>query len=119
MQPVVNEDKDGKGGRVGSHRWTTRLGLIRARNLTELFLETEPEWRLYESFKAEGIVFSIYAGKVKGTDPRDPAGRAWFIIGDKRVQYRGNSGFVIDEENNTHNYLSTPQQVIEKFKKTN
>ena len=113
-QPVINEDKEGKGSRLGSHRWTTRLGLLRARNLTELFLETEPEWRLYESLKAEGIIFSIQAGKVKGTDPLDPTGRAWFIINDKKVQYRGSSGFIIRWADNSHKYLSAPQQIIVK-----
>jgi hypothetical protein len=46
------------------HRWTSRLGLERARNLEELLLETEPEWRLLEDLRALGAKFTL--------DPSEP-----------------------------------------------
>lgn len=92
-KPVANI----QGTRISSHRWTTRLGLLRSTVLQELSLETEPEWRLYEAFKAEKIEFVIEAGDVKIIDRNDPAGRAWFLVGPRRIQYRGASGFFVKQ----------------------
>ncbi|MFT5527973.1 MAG: hypothetical protein ACI9HK_005959, partial [Pirellulaceae bacterium] len=40
-------------------RWTTRLGLERARSVTEIALETEPEWRLLEWLRATQKLHTI------------------------------------------------------------
>jgi hypothetical protein len=68
---------------------------LRASNLRELLLETEPEWRLYEDLRAVGSQFEIEPGRVKLNDPDDPSGRAIFVVGDMRVQYRGAGGFAL------------------------
>ena len=100
------------GSRVSGHRWTTRLGLLRASRLQELFLETEPEWRLYESLKAAGIKFSIEAGDVKMLDRDDPRGRAEFIVEERRIQYRGSGGFLLKAPNAVEHRLPNADAVI-------
>jgi uncharacterized protein len=95
LEVLGNPVDNALGTRVSGHRWTTRLGLLRARLLQDLLLETEPEWRLYESLKAANVNFTIVAGDVKVLDQNDPRGRAWFIVGDRRIQYRGSGGFLL------------------------
>jgi hypothetical protein len=64
--------------------------------LEEMFLETEPEWRLYEGLRARGVIFQIEPGQVKVTDPENPAGRVWFSTEkDFLVRYAGAFGFVL------------------------
>jgi len=76
LRPVENLSKEGRGSGPRSPRWTSRLALLRASNLRELPLETEPEWRLYEDLRAVGSQFEIEPGKVRLVDPDDPRGRA-------------------------------------------
>lgn len=93
--PIQNQTKDGRSSGPRAPRWTSRLGLLRASNLFELALETEPEWRLYEDLRAKGIPFQILPGKVKIADPDDPSGRAIFLIDGATVSYRGKAGFAV------------------------
>ncbi len=92
--PIENRGPNGRGTRFSDNRWTSRLALLRARELRELFLETEPEWRLLEDLRAAGIAFQIRPGPVRLVDPEDPAGRATFVTRFGTVQYRGSGGFV-------------------------
>ena len=94
-RPIENVTTEGRGSGPRSPRWTSRLALLRASNLRELLLETEPEWRLYEDLRAVGCQFEIDPGRVRLIDPDDPRGRATFVVGDTRVQYCGAAGFAV------------------------
>jgi uncharacterized protein len=69
-----------RGHPFRSHRWASRLSLERAYTLQELFLETEPEWRLYEDLSASGTSFELEPGPPVLRDPEDPGWRVWFVI---------------------------------------
>ncbi len=116
-RPVVNKGRPGPGRRFSTHRWTSRLSLERARVLEELFLETEPEWRLYEGLRARGVAFQIEPGPAKVTNPENPAGRAWFSTErGLLVRYAGASGFVIKEPPGKERYFLQIEEVLERFK---
>ncbi len=76
-------------------RWTTRLGLERARSVSEVALETEPEWRLLEWLHATKRTFVIRLDSARNQDAQNPKGRAWFHLesGD-RVRFDGKNGFL-------------------------
>ncbi|OPZ75409.1 MAG: hypothetical protein BWY80_00159 [Firmicutes bacterium ADurb.Bin456] len=116
--PILNKGSAGRGGRFSTHRWTSRLALERARILEELFLETEPEWRLYEGLRARGITFQIVPGPVKLTNPENPAGRAWFSTeGGLSARYAGASGFLIKEAGGKEKCISRIEDVLGQFEK--
>ena len=81
---------------IRSFRWASRLSLRRAREGRELYLETEPEWRLYEELRARGLPYEIRPGDPEVLDPDDVRGRAVFEIGGCRVRYTGPAGFRVD-----------------------
>ncbi|MBI5676494.1 MAG: hypothetical protein HZC48_11820 [Nitrospirae bacterium] len=111
-QPIDNKDGEGDSQGFRIHRWTYRLALQRAKNLKELFLETEPEWRLYEDLKAAGISFDIEPGAVKVIASDDPAGRAWFVVNNSRIQYRGIAGYLLRAMYHEDRYFSRTIDVI-------
>lgn len=78
---------------IRSFRWASRLSLRRARREDELYLETEPEWRLYDELRARGIPFIVRPGSPEVVDPDDVRGRAVFEVGGYRVRYEGAAGF--------------------------
>jgi hypothetical protein len=93
--PILNAQASGGATvRFSVSRWTSVLALERATILSELFLETEEEWRLYEDLKASGINFQIRSSPAMLVDPENPAGRAWFVAADVRARYQGADGFV-------------------------
>lgn len=112
FQTLKNPVTNATGIRVSGHRWSTRLGLLRASLLQELFLETEPEWRLYESLKAADISFAVEADDAKVLDPNNPRGRAWFVVGEHRIQYRGSGGFLLKSPFTADQTLSNADAVI-------
>ena len=81
---------------VRSFRWASRLSLLRAQRGEELYLETEPEWRLYEELRARGVPFELRPGDAEVVDPDDIRGRAIFEVGGYRVRYAGAAGFRLD-----------------------
>lgn len=95
-QPIPNTTARGPRARMSSHRWTSLLGLSRAKNLHELMLETEPEWRLLERLDAHGAKVQFEPERVKVVDPDNPHGRAWFVVGDRRARFAGASGFLLE-----------------------
>lgn len=96
VPPILNLSEKGKGQRLSIHRWTSKLGFNRAKTLTELFLETEPEWRLYENLQANSINFVLEPGSAKVIDPEEPKGRTKFIFDNQySVRYGGAAGFVL------------------------
>jgi len=56
------------------------LALRRAAILPELFLETEPEWRLYEALRASRILFEVRAASLSQLNREDPRGHARFCL---------------------------------------
>jgi len=118
-QPIENPGPDGMGQRFSSHRWTSRLGLKRARSVSELTLETEPEWRLYEDLRAENIPFDLDPGRPSATNPRDPSGRTWFLLpSGAKVRYAGASGFLIRYGSGYERYVSRTGSVVEAIRVT-
>ncbi len=115
-KPILNLNEKGKGQRLSSHRWTSKLGFDRANVLTELFLETEPEWRLYENLKANNIEFSLLPGAVKIIDPEDPKGRTKFLFENGiNVRYGGSAGFVINLPSGKEITHSSVKDVIKEI----
>lgn len=96
-RPIVNRDAAGRGQRVSSHRWSSMLALRRAREIRELLLETEPEWRLLETLRARGAGFSFDPLRPGLVDADNPRGRAWFEVGSRRARYAGASGFATED----------------------
>ena len=117
-RPVKNLTQEGRGSGPRSPRWTSRLALLRASNLRELPLETEPEWRLYEDLRAVGSQFEIEPGKVRLVDPDDPRGRATFVIGDVRAQYCGAAGFVVRHPSREDRWVSDAVDVLSLLRST-
>ena len=78
---------------VRSFRWASRLSLSRARSGRELYLETEPEWRLYDELRAKGLPVTLKPGDVRMVDPDDPRGRARICVGPWTIRYDGAAGF--------------------------
>ena len=111
--PIQNRGPGGIGKRFSKNRWTSRLGILRAMELRELFLETSAEWRLYEQLRHSGVAFTLTPGPAKLQDEGDPRGRTWFVGKHHRVQYRGAAGFVIRRKGLPEQYQSDPQQVVD------
>jgi predicted component of viral defense system (DUF524 family) len=112
--PIENPGPDQPGQRFSSHRWTSRLALERARSVSELTLETEPEWRLYEDLRASNTAYDLQPGRPAAIDPREPAGRTWIIIEDgPRVRYAGACGFLVRHASGKQSYVSRVEQVLE------
>ncbi|WP_164102539.1 DUF2357 domain-containing protein [Candidatus Laterigemmans baculatus] len=92
---------------ISNSRWTTRLGLERARRLSEIALETEPEWRLLEWLEARNIVYTLGADRVKLPDSDNPTGRAWFHMSNgEMVRYDGSNGFLLRKVGTDDQYLT-------------
>jgi hypothetical protein len=96
-RPILNRDAIGRGQRMSSHRWSSMLALRRAREIRELLLETEPEWRLLETLRARGVDFTFDPLRPGLVDADNPTGRAWFEVGPRRARYAGASGFAIED----------------------
>lgn len=93
-RPIENRSDDSTTFRMD--RWTSRLGLARARTAMEIILETEPEWKLYEMLRARRIDFQISADRVRLQSKDSPAGRVWFQLPNSvRVRYDGANGFLV------------------------
>ncbi|SMC23754.1 hypothetical protein SAMN02746041_01834 [Desulfacinum hydrothermale DSM 13146] len=112
---IENRGGDGRGKRFSQNRWTSRLGLERAKELRELFLETEPEWRLYEELRAAGVDFTLKPGRPTIQDEDTPAGRCWFFIKNALVQYRGSAGFLIRRTPSPDEYRSTVSATLKRL----
>lgn len=110
--PIENRGPSGLGKRFSKNRWTSRLGILRATELRELFLETSAEWRLYEQLHHAGIDFTLTPGPAKLQNEGDPRGRTWFIGKHHRVQYRGAAGFVISRTGSPEHYRSDLEEVV-------
>lgn len=113
---IKNKGENGRGTRFSRNRWTSLLALQRAREVRELFLETEPEWRLYDELKATGINFTTIPGRPTGKEEDDPRGRTSFVIDDVVVQYKGSAGFLIRHASLGDEYQSTVEGTFDRVK---
>ncbi len=111
---IENRGINGRGVRFSRNRWTSLLALQRARELRGLFLETEPEWRLYDGLKAAGLDFSIVPGTPAEKKGHEPRGRAVFVLGDVIVQYKGSAGFMIRHASSGDVYQPNAEQTIKQ-----
>ncbi len=115
--PIINTS----GIRFTQHRWTSRLGLERARNLEQLLLETEPEWRLFEDLTALGVNFTLDPSEpVRLLDKDNPFGRVWFRLeGGLSIRYAGTSGYTIKRiPGGEPQYFVDYQKLIREIVKT-
>jgi predicted component of viral defense system (DUF524 family) len=110
QRPIEN-----RGQRFSGNRWTSRLGMLRATELRELFLETSMEWRLYEQLRVAGIAFTLEPGAAKLQDQNDPRGRTWFVKKHLRVQYQGAAGFFIRRTGRPNFFQSDLSEVVKLF----
>lgn len=113
--PIENRGPSGLGKRFSKNRWTSRLGVIRASELRELFLETSAEWRLYEQLRLAEAEFKLVPGPARLQDESSPRGRTWFVNKHVRVQYRGAAGFLIRRPGIRDEYLSDLDDVVARF----
>lgn len=116
LRPIENRDASAGRSRFSTHRWTSRLAIDRATQLEELFLETEPEWRLYEDLQASGVRFYLEPASPVLPDPEDPSGRAWFVTDLGRVRYRGAAGFVLRSALADDRYYARCTDVLEALR---
>jgi hypothetical protein len=56
--------------------------------MSELYLETEAERRLWEELRQAGITFTTKAGQAASIDPDDPRGRTTFLLDSERIRIR-------------------------------
>lgn len=114
---IVNADGAGRGDRVGVRRWSSRLALDRARTLSELLLESEPEWRLHEELNAAGLRFDLSAQTPKLRTEDDLQARVMFVLGtDTQVCWKGAAGFVIRSVDGREVTAPTPRRVVEMLR---
>lgn len=98
----------------GQWRWTTRLGLERARCLSEVGLETEPEWRLLEWLRANQLLKEIKLAAAGWIDAENPKGRAWFHLRDGTcIRYDGSNGFLVRKTGVADRFLTLEGMVRE------
>ncbi|HEY2961662.1 MAG TPA: DUF2357 domain-containing protein [Pyrinomonadaceae bacterium] len=113
--PIQNRGPSGLGKRFSKNRWTSRLGIERATELRELFLETSAEWKLYEQLRLVDVDFTLVPGPAKLQNENDSRGRTWFVRKQYRVQYRGAAGFLIRRAGLRDQYRSDVDEVMDIF----
>ena len=110
-RPIENRDDDVTTFRTD--RWTSRLGLNRAKTAIEIILETEPEWKLYEMFRARGLTFRLVADRVRLDNTDSPAGRAWFVLPHLgKLRYDGANGFQVVDPTSGNTSCHTLSEII-------
>jgi uncharacterized protein len=98
----------------GQWRWTTRLGLERARCLSEVGLETEPEWRLLEWLRANQLLKEIKLAAAGWIAADNPKGRAWFHLRDGTfIRYDGSNGFLVRKAGGADRFVTLEGMVRE------
>ena len=106
------------GENVAIHRWSSFLALQKAKKLSELKLETEPGWTLYEGLKARQIPFRLRVDKVRHQNRVNPAEHAYFELENgSRIYYKGEGGFLFRNSQREEAYMKAPIEVLEFIKK--
>jgi uncharacterized protein len=92
---VENRGLHGEGGsRFSTNRWSSRLALDRASEVTELMLESRAEWRFYEQLRAAGTPFELHVDRAPD-EKAGREGRVWFVLDDRRVRWAGAKGWEV------------------------
>ena len=117
-RPIINEGESGRGQRFSSHRWTSRLAFERAKTVSELLLETEAEWRLYEDLRAAGVRFLVRAADLGVREREEAPGHARFVgeteaFGPFVVRFLGPSGFQLFRPGDGGAFLPDAAAVVE------
>ncbi|MBX9721872.1 MAG: restriction endonuclease-like protein [Candidatus Obscuribacterales bacterium] len=113
VRPIENRMNDGKGRRFSQSRWTTRLALERATVLSELFLESEPEWRLFEELQEANVPFCLEPGQPQSLSLEDPNWRTWFVFEhDIKARYAGLHGFLLKNSLGEQSFVATIGDVV-------
>lgn len=114
---IINKDDLGRGRRMPIRIWSSRLALDRARRMEEVFLETEPEWRLYEELRAQAIPFELGVRPPKLWDENNLRGRVLFTLGDARtVAWMGTAGFILRDMDRRGISLASVQAVVDRLR---
>jgi len=115
-KPILNVGEQRRQS-FQNHRWTTRLGIERAKVIEELSLETQPEWKLYELLELHSLPFTLLVTPPKLIDENNPVGRVWFVLSDTiRVRYQGVAKFVFkDIVTGREEICADEREVINRF----
>lgn len=113
-RPIANLDQHGRGQAFRTHRWASRLSLERAKTVSELFLESESEWRLYEELKAAQIGFHLEPTQPRNLGFQDDAWRTWFVIDrtGTRIRFAGLHGFLIKSSNGQERIVANTDTIV-------
>ena len=115
QRPIENRGPEGVAKFFSRNRWTSRLALIKATELRELFIETSAEWCLYEELRVAGLDFTLKPDASRRREPNDSRSKSWFVRKHLRVQYRGAAGFLIRRNGVRDEYKSDLAEVFDYF----
>lgn len=107
-RPIINLEQNGESLAFRTHRWTSRLAIDRAERISELFLEKEQDWRLYEGLRAAGLLPKISAKPLRSGQPA--SGRARFTFQDLELSWEGTDYLVSGLD--CENHCSTVQEAV-------
>jgi uncharacterized protein len=103
--PIENRGPRTLIRRVEHDPWTSRLAVLRANELREIFLDSSAEWRLVEQLCAARAEFTLKPGPDK----------TWFVGKSVRVQYQRAAGFLIRRRGVPDAYRSDVNGVASLF----
>lgn len=112
-KPIKNLGPVGLDKRFSLNPWTSKLGVLRASELREVFLEAPQEWKLYEQLKMAGVDFTLRPGAGRSLQQGEDRGRTWFVMNDIQIQYRESAGFVIKQHPFNDQYRANPAQILD------
>lgn len=114
-RPIENRGPGELAKRFSRNQWTSRLGIMKATELREIFMETSAEWRLHEQLRLAGVDFILKPAPARVRDENNPDRRVWFAGKHLRVQYRGPAGFLIRRNGIRDQYKSELTDVVDQF----
>jgi len=81
--------------------------------MAELFLESEPEWRLYEELKAQNMGFEVRVLRPRLRSEDDLQGRVDFVFDDlTTASWSGAAGFVLRDQDGREQFAGAMAGVI-------
>ena len=113
---ILNRNRNGKGQRFSTNRWSSRLALLRASHVNELLLESAAEWELYESLCARGVQFDLHAIPPGRGKHSNIPGRVWFVFNNYRCRYIGGHKFEFSVKNGVVREINL-RSLIQKIEK--
>lgn len=83
--------------------------------LPELFLESEPEWRLYEGLRAANLSFKLVPAPPGALSTDESPWRTWFQIENNyaRIRYAGVNGFKLESKHAAPEFFGSAEQVVD------